>query len=1122
MVLALVCLGSLSAISVSGVSSAATPPTSTSTSDPTTVVGAASVPPAGATEEGVSPAQTALKLDVALEPQDPAALGQFVAAVSTPSSPDYRDYLPKGQFGPRFGATPATIAAVSAQLSRDGLSVGKVSSDDLLLPVTTTVAKAESAFGVAMHSFKLGSGQTVNANTTAPSVASSIAPDINSIVGLDGLVQATPADAGTPVPTTTETGAANVTATTGTYLDPCTNETSGYGWSGANLAQAYDIDPLYAEGDLGKGESVDLFESSNYLTSDVKAFQKCHGTTVPVKPISVDGGSTNTGGDGGEEAALDIDVILGLVPKLSNLYVYIAPYSAAGIIEDYDGMALNDNAKVVSTSWGLCEVALVGSTDTRYAPSGVPAAEEPIFAEMAADGQSIFAASGDTGSEECARSNGGTEQAVLDPSSQPSVTGVGGTWLNTLGNPPATPPGEIPWDGSGGGVSALWRMPAYQEGTGVISSYSSSTDCGGAPAPTLSYALSSSGDCREVPDVSANAAGLNDSLYLNGGWTAVGGTSASAPTWGALMAIIDDSSATCASDPVGFANPDLYDLAGSSPSYFNDITGPGNNGEYPATTGYDMVTGLGSPVGANLAQGLCPRTVVTVKVGGSQTYGAKTPKLTKSDSTPSGVTVSGTLKCTTVNGGTAIGPTLGKGSYAVDGDSCSGLKLNKPTDDVIEYSGTSNGFVVSTDTSTTKLSVSHASEPYGAEASSTFSATVTTKTGEELPASGPAVIVSVGSASCTFVPTPVAKGGSGSCTIANTALDAGSYPAVAVYGGNADIGPSVSAKTTYKVTKDTSTIALTLSQGSVPYGLEGASMLSATVTTGHGEETPVSGTSVTVTVGSASCTFNPTPGADGGSGSCTLNPGVLAPGSYTATASYGGNADIGSSTSSKSTLVVTKDATTTDLSVNQPTEPIGSENGATFTVTVTTANGEAIPETDPVTVTVGTASCVASVSPQSHGGSGSCSLGASALAVGSYTASASYGGDTDLSASGPATVPLLVSSVPTGPTFTEVSGSPNPTVQGSAFNINAEQCDTGADVQATGTMTFTDLTDDVVIGTVALSPSATGENCGAASIIDVEHLAAGSYDIEATYTPGGLTPVDTSAPGTFTETVDPS
>jgi hypothetical protein len=1135
--LALLCLGTLSVVAGPPASSAsASTPLSTTTSPAggRTIVGAASVAPKGATNLGTAPASKPLDLDVVLQPRDPTALSQFVAAVSAPSSPQYRHYLSKGQFGPMFGASAATITAVSAQLKAEGLTVGPVSSDDLLLPVTTTVSKAESAFSIAIRSFRLASGEKVDANTTAPSVPSSVAPDIASVVGLDGLVQAVPANAGSPAPGQAPTPnveadageAANVTATIGTYSVPCTNESSLHAWSESELAQAYDIDPLYAEGDLGKGESIDLFENSTYSTSDVKAFEKCVGSTVPVVPKPINGGTTNDV----EEAPLDIDVILGLVPKLSDLYVYMANTDAASTIGEYDAMASADNAKVVSTSWGECEVAEAGLTDPTKAPSGVPAAEEPIFAEMAADGQTIFAATGDTGSAECERftlGNGATALAVQDPSTQPSVTAVGGTNLNELGRPPTTPPEETGWSGSGGGISTLWRMPVYQQGPGVINTFSSSTQCQGASAPAVPFATSPSGDCREVPDVSANAAGIDDGLFFNGAWTHAGGTSAATPTWAALMSIIDDSSATCQNDPVGLANPALYDLAASTPSDFNDIT-TGNNdlnglngGHYPAGPGYDMVTGLGTPVGANLAQGLCPRNVVTVAVSGSQAYGATTDKLTMTNNAPSGVTVSGTLACSTVNGGTAIGPTLAAGTYTLDSTSCSGLKVSKPTDDVIAYSGVVNGFAVFEDT-TTKLTVSHASEPYGAEGLSTFSATVTTHNGETLPASGPDVNVGIDAASCTFVPTPTPKGGKGSCTLADTALGVGSYSAVSTYTGDTAFDPSTSSKVAYRVTKDTSKIALTLSQPSAPFGKEGASQLSATVTTGQGEETPASDSLVTVTVGGASCSFTPTPGGHGGSGSCTLNPEALAPGTYTATATYGGNANIEKSTSARSTLVVTKDATTTNLSVSTASEPIGSENAATFTVTVTTASGGAMPGTEPVTVSVGSASCVASVAPAVRGGTGSCSLSASALPVGSYTASAAYGGDADLDASGPATAPFLVSSVPTGPTFTLLSGSPNPTSSGSAFNLTAEQCDTGADVQATGTMTFTDVTTDVILGTVALGPSGTGENCGVASIIDVEALPAGSYDIQATYTPSGITPVDTSAPGTFNETVNPA
>jgi DNA-binding beta-propeller fold protein YncE len=199
--------------------------------------------------------------------------------------------------------------------------------------------------------------------------------------------------------------------------------------------------------------------------------------------------------------------------------------------------------------------------------------------------------------------------AVNDPSSQPFVTSVGGTDLSALGPKPT----ESTWneaenpacgcqEGAGtGGISTDWTMPTWQMGPGVVSSLSSGAPC-----------AASSGDCREVPDVSASADPVHGYVIFHGGaWTSVGGTSAATPLWAALLSVIESKSAT----PVrqGFLNPRLYTTASAhGAAAFNDVTVGTNDyvgihdGLYPATSRFDMATGLGSPVATGIQSFLPP------------------------------------------------------------------------------------------------------------------------------------------------------------------------------------------------------------------------------------------------------------------------------------------------------------------------------------------------------------------------------------------------------------------------------------------------------------------------------------------------------------------------------------
>jgi kumamolisin len=214
----------------------------------------------------------------------------------------------------------------------------------------------------------------------------------------------------------------------------------------------------------------------------------------------------------------------------------------------------------LSISLGLGETEVSSAqktTDSQY------------FAMIANFGVTIFVASGDDGSE-----LDGAEQPSYY-ASDPSVTGVGGTTLDLYSSGQVSV--ESAWDGSGGGTSSFFSRPAWQVGAGV-------------PGGTQ----------RLVPDV-ASAADPNTGayVYLQGAARQIGGTSWAAPTWAGFCAIINEARSQSGLGPVGMLNPRIYPLIGSS--CFRDVT-QGSNGDYNAGSGYDEVTGIGTPqVGALLS-----------------------------------------------------------------------------------------------------------------------------------------------------------------------------------------------------------------------------------------------------------------------------------------------------------------------------------------------------------------------------------------------------------------------------------------------------------------------------------------------------------------------------------------
>ena len=158
---------------------------------PTTVrIGQAPGTPPGTTVIGPALSSTALTLHVVLTPQDPTALAGFIDELYDPGSTDYHQFLAPGQFGPEFGATQSTIQSVSSALTSLGLTPGQVTPNDLTIPVSTTVAKAEAAFNVQIDNYSLPGGRTAYANTSAPEVPVSVSGDITNILGLSNVAQA--------------------------------------------------------------------------------------------------------------------------------------------------------------------------------------------------------------------------------------------------------------------------------------------------------------------------------------------------------------------------------------------------------------------------------------------------------------------------------------------------------------------------------------------------------------------------------------------------------------------------------------------------------------------------------------------------------------------------------------------------------------------------------------------------------------------------------------------------------------------------------------------------------------------------------------------------------------------
>jgi subtilase family serine protease len=503
--------------------------------------------------------QAPVRATVTLRPRDPRALAAYAAAVSTVGAADYHHYLSVAEFTRRFAPTAAQRRLVVAQLRARGVTVGSTSPNGLSITISGSAQIDGDALtrGAAAAPRLTGSAsryvQGIVASSSAAPTASVIVDHNRSSLAADALSHV----ASTPAAGPQACAAAQSQATAqGSLTAP-------------QIAARYGLANLYAAGDEGRGVTVGLYELEPFSASDIAGYQACMGTSATINTEAVDGGAGVGSGSG--EAATDIEDVIGLVPD-ATIRVYEGPQTGSGAFQTYAAMISDNVAKVISTSWGLCEARL---------GSAAAQSENTLFQEAAAQGQTVLAASGDSGANDCA--NGA--RAVDDPASQPYVTGVGGTSAHGLTN--------TVWDNTlgagGGGASSLWARPAWQ--TGAVAQ--TAVTCGTAGS-----------SCREVPDVSADADPTTGYVaYYKGAWSTVGGTSAAAPTVAALVALAD-AEPSCAGHPLGFLNPALYAHAAD----FSDVTSGSNSFGgvlgYSAGIGYDMASGLGTPTAA-LGPALC-------------------------------------------------------------------------------------------------------------------------------------------------------------------------------------------------------------------------------------------------------------------------------------------------------------------------------------------------------------------------------------------------------------------------------------------------------------------------------------------------------------------------------------
>ncbi|MFZ0887599.1 MAG: S53 family peptidase [Candidatus Binataceae bacterium] len=537
----------------------------------------------------LAPSAQTLHLSVILALRNQAALDKLLDDLHNPASPEYEHWLTPEQFNARFGPAQDDFDEVVGWLKSEGFNVVSASLSDRTIRADGPVWMAERAFGAHIVA---SDDERAYGNLDNPVIPARFAGVIGSIDGLDNLrhsmplVQRSPklsSASQPPAPLTLAAYAPDSVPAQDAGSEPNVKLGGGRAFGPADLRTFYDENTVLNGGNNGNKQGCfALIEDSNFLTSAVNLFNSTF--KLPAASITRRFPTTNPGINGDETETL-IDVEWGhVVAPGSALNVYIGnPSGKVDPLVEAISLAVKDNScSVISISFGYCGASKSFFTVTL----------DPLFKKAAAQGQSVFVSSGDSGAADLVLDSGGnacvagTSRNVNEMSADPNVTSVGGTEFNPTYNSSGNDVSfvaEKVWNentsqvqgAGGGGMSAIWAKPAYQSGK--------------TPADKK----------RDVPDVSMIASPDLPGVWLgddNGGavmdccW---GGTSLAAPVFAGVVKLWNQKRGK-RSGNINLGASGLYasqlglrDVK-SGNNNFNGVTG------FSAVAGYDRASGWGT------------------------------------------------------------------------------------------------------------------------------------------------------------------------------------------------------------------------------------------------------------------------------------------------------------------------------------------------------------------------------------------------------------------------------------------------------------------------------------------------------------------------------------------------
>lgn len=633
-------------------------------------IGTAALPAAALAHPGHEPAEhaqdsgstapaTLITTSIILNVTHPNRLQRYALSTVTPGDPNYHQFLSVEQFRDAFAPSDHTIDQLVQYLRSYGIQVNKVYADNLDITVTGTAAQLSAALSTTLHDYTRN-GQQFHRPQSKVTLPGTLEQLVLSVPGLSN----EPASFH-PMIARLGHGAYAKIAPPQVQWPHNTTATGVPGdYTVGDVANFYSVNPLYQQGITGSGETVGIMTLANFKRSDAYAYWRDIGLRAKqhrITKVMVDGGTPVAAGVGDDETSLDVEQSGGLAPG-AHIRVYIAPNTNQGFLDLFYSAASDNIADTVSISWGEPEEFYFAALNSGVDYTGQLQAMNQALLEGAVQGQSFFAASGDSGAYDINNAQiapvpSYSQQLSVDaPANDPFITAAGGTVINAVipGIPsmgcPAIPiqtPEVWGWDyllkywgtclqlptssdadgaldfddvfpvGGGGGVSSYWPMPGYQSNTAGIQSTQ--------PGQSLFYYPNppSTAGAQDLIDLPADFAGRNlPDLALNAdpdtGYVLVdctdfpepanpfcaasgyGGTSFVAPQLNGITALIDQA----AGGRVGFLNPTIYalqnELGYGRGSPFLDITA-GDNWFYQGVPGYDDGSGIGSINAARLA-----------------------------------------------------------------------------------------------------------------------------------------------------------------------------------------------------------------------------------------------------------------------------------------------------------------------------------------------------------------------------------------------------------------------------------------------------------------------------------------------------------------------------------------